>query len=753
MRETTLYRRLLRQARPYWPYFSGLLVLGLAAAPIALLAPVPLKIVVDSVLGTRPPPSWLQTVVPGAAPPTPAVVLLLAVALLVLVALLGQLRGLASNLLRTWVGERLVLDFRARLIDQVHRVSLSYHDTRGTADSIYRIQQDAPAIQNIMVEGVVPFLSALFTLVSMFVVIARLDGQLALVALAVSPPLAALTRLYRPRLRHQSRRVKNLESSALAIVQETLGALRVVKAFGREEGEKGRLLQRLDEGLRARVHLALLEGGYGLLIGCVMSLGLAAVLLIGVRHVSADLLTLGQLLMVLSYVGQLYDPLKTMSRKVAGLQSYLASAERVFGLLDEQPDVAERPHARPLDRAAGALEFRAVRFAYESRRPVLEQVSFGIAPGTRLGIVGASGAGKTTLISLLSRFYDPSAGQILLDGVDLRDYRLADLRRQFAVVPQEPMLFSVSIAENIAYARPGASREEIVAAAQAANAHEFIARLPHGYDTTVGERGAQLSGGQRQRIAIARAFLKNSPVLVLDEPTSAIDAEGETAIRGALRHLMRGRTVLLITHRPSMLEGCDALLVLENGRVVTESRQSSPSSGAAAAPSGDRRPNLDRHPAVQAWGRMHPHGIPQAITPLRVRRKKNQVYRLEGVGAGGGGVVAKRCPKPVARVEHAVYADILPRLDVPALTSYGLLEEPESEYAWIFIEEATGVEYSNLLLEHRTRAARWLGLVHAATADGAGPPRRTCRAPAPHATSTCCGRSAPCWTSTPTTPS
>jgi ATP-binding cassette subfamily B protein len=722
MGEFALYRRLFRQARPYWMYFSGLLALGLLAAPIALLAPVPLKVVVDSVLGTRPPPSWLQAILPGSATATPAVTLLVAAGMLVAVTVLGQLRGLGSNLLRTWVGERLVLDFRARLIDQVHQVSLSYHDSRGTADSIYRIQQDAPAIQSIMVDGVVPFVSAAVTLVSMFAVIARLDGPLALVALAVSPPLFLLTRVYRPRLRRQSRRVKQLESSALGIVQETLGALRVVKAFGREEGEKGRLLQRLNQGASARIRLALLEGGYGLLIGFVMSMGVAAILLVGVRHVGAGVLTLGQLLMVLSYAGQLYDPLKTMSTKVAGLQSHLASAERVFGLLDQRAEVSERPHARALDRAAGALAFRGVSFRYEPGRPVLQEVSFEIRPGTRLGIVGASGAGKTTLISLLSRFYDPTAGQLLLDGIDVRDYRLADLRRQFAVVPQEPALFSVSIAENIAYAKPGAGLDEIVAAAQAANAHEFIAQLPRGYDTTVGERGAQLSGGQRQRIAIARAFLKDSPVLILDEPTSAIDPEGEVAIRSALRHLMRGRTVILITHRPSMLEGCDSLLVLENGRVKAEGRLPSASRPHIVPAMSGRCSNVASHPAVQAWGRLHPHQAPRAITPLRVRRKKNQVYRLEGVGEGGGGVIAKRCPKPVAAVERAVYAGILPRLEVPSLRHYGSLEESESEYAWLFIEEAAGIEYSNLLPEHRGRAARWLGLVHAAAADGATPP-------------------------------
>ena len=716
MGEITLYRRMLRLARPYWLHFAGLLGLGLLTSPIALLNPLPLKIAVDSALGDRPLPPFLQAIVPGAAG-RPAAVLLVAVGLLVAITLLGQLVGLASNLLRSYLGERLVLDLRARLIDQVHRLSLSYHDSRGTADSIYRIQEDAPAIQNIMVDGAVPFVSAAVTLAMMFVVTARLDGQLALVALAVSPPLFLLSRVYRPRMRRRSRRVKQLESSALAMVQETLGALRVVKAFGQEGREKDRLVRRLSEGMAARIRLALLGGGFGLLIGLVTSLGVAAVLLIGVGHVRAGVLTLGQLLMVLSYLGQLYDPLKTMSRKVAGLQSYLASAERVFDFLDERADVPERPHARPLGRAAGSVTFQGVSFAYGPSRPVLHDVSFAVQPGTRLGIVGASGAGKTTLISLLTRFYDPTRGEIWLDGVDLRDYKLADLRRQFAVVAQDPVLFSTSIAENIAYARPGASREEMIAAAQAANAHEFIVRLPQGYDTQVGERGVQLSGGQRQRIAIARAFLKDSPVLILDEPTSAVDAEAEAAILGAIRRLMRGRTVILITHRASLLEGCTALLVLEHGRVVTDTERPLRGAPPPAVPSvTERRANLRSHPAVHAWYQLYPHAEPLGITPLRVRRKKNMVYRLEGAGRTGGGVIAKRCPKAVALVERTVYEDILPRLRVPSIHHYGSLEEPEGEYSWLFIEEATGADYSNLLAEHRAQAARWLGLLHTAAA-------------------------------------
>ena len=568
MGDVALYRRLLRQARPYWTHFLALFAMGLLASLIALLNPVPLKIVVDSVLGGRPLPSFLHALLPAAATRSPATILFVAIGLLVAVAALGQLQALSSTLLRTYVGERLVLEFRARLVQQVQRLSLSYHDSRGTADSLYRIQHDAPAIQNIMVDGVIPFVAASVTLVTMIVVTARLDWQLALVALGVTPALLLLSRVYRSHLRTQSRYVKKLETAALAVVHETLGALRVVKAFGQEGRETDRFIRRSSEGMAARIHLAFLEGRFGLLVGLTTAGGVAAVLLIGVRHVRSGTLTLGELLMVLSYLGQLYDPLKTISRKAAALQSYLASAERVFALLDERPDVPERPHARPLGRAVGAVEFRDVCFAYDPDHPVLHVVSFDVPPGARVAVAGTTGAGKTTLVSLLTRFYDPTGGAILLDGVDLRDYLLADLRDQFAIVLQEPVLFSTSIAENIAYARPGAGELDIVQAARAAGAHDFIIRLPRGYATPVGERGMQLSGGGRQRVALARAFLKDAPLLILDEPTSSVDVKTEAVILDAMDRLMRGRTAFLITHRASALVGCDVRLQLERGRLV-----------------------------------------------------------------------------------------------------------------------------------------------------------------------------------------
>lgn len=569
--DLALYRRLLLQVRPYRGHVVVLLVLGLLASPIALLNPVPLKIAVDSVLGSQPLPGTLQAVLPQGLTGSKHGILLFAVALVVAIALVSRLRELGYAMLRTYVGERLVLDFRRRVFDRAQRFSLAYHNTTGTADTVYRIQRDTAAVSYLTVEGVVPFCSATLTIVAMIYVSIRIDWQLALVALGVVPVLFIVTNVVRRHMRAQSRQLKKLESAVQAVVQETLGALLVVKAFGQERRETQRFVRHAKEGVRARMQLTLVEGGAMVLVGITTAVGMALVLYIGVRHVTAGVLTLGQLLIVVAYLGQLYDPLTTISRKVAKLQSHLASAERALALLDEPTDVREHPHPRPLRGVKSGVEFRHVSFAYEPGHPVLRDISFDAAVGARVAISGATGAGKTTLVCLLTRFYDPTAGAILLDGVDLREYRLADLRAQFAFVLQQPVLFSTTIAENIAYARADASEREIIAAATAAGAHDFISQLPRGYETPVGERGMKLSGGERQRIALARAFVKDAPILILDEPTSSVDLKTEAAILDALERLMRGRTVFLITHRLSPVAHWDQQIVAIQGGCMVSS--------------------------------------------------------------------------------------------------------------------------------------------------------------------------------------
>jgi ATP-binding cassette, subfamily B, bacterial len=401
--------------------------------------------------------------------------------------------------------------------------------------------------------------------VSVFVVIVGINAELALIALATTPFLAVLSRRSKKQMRRHYRESKRLESSAMGVVHEVLGNARVVKAFGREDSEHGRFLRWGDASARKRVGIAARESRLDLAINLITAAGTGLVLFVGGQSVLSGAITLGALIIVINYLARLYTPLKTLTRRVTGMQNAYESLQRAFELIDQEPDVAERVDALPVQRSRGDIEFEKVSFAYEGE-PVLSDVSICVPPGTRLGIVGRTGAGKTTLVSLLMRFYDVSSGVIRLDGKDVRDLRIADLRNQFAIVLQEPVLFSTSIADNIRYGKPDATQEEVQHAAEAAGIAEFIDRLPEGYDTMVGERGQRLSGGERQRIALARAFLKDAPILVLDEPTSAVDMGTEASIMKAMESLAYGRTTFMIAHRLSTLENCDLIIRVEDGR-------------------------------------------------------------------------------------------------------------------------------------------------------------------------------------------
>ena len=564
--DASLLRRIALDARPFWPRLAILLGLGFVSTPLALLGPLPLKLAVDHALENRPMTGWLAAFTHALRADSPAGVLLLAAILTVAIAVGRQAVSLVDNWLRAYVREALTLSMRARLFAHAQRLSTAHHDRQGVADAAYRIQTDVPEAQSIMVD-LTPSLVSTATLIGMFWIAASIDWMLALAGAVMAPGLLITSALYRRRFRTNWREVKGAESSAQSVVQEALGAIRVVRAFGREEREQERLADRLDDGMNARLRMTWSEGTYQLQVTAFTAIGAALVLWLGVRHVQQGVLTLGQLLVVLTYMAQFYEPLKTLSKRAVKVQSRLASADRVFALLDHSPDMVEKPNARPLQRFQDVIRVTDVSYAYRDGVTVLQDVNLEIPRGARVGISGATGSGKTTLTNLLARFYDPTTGAITLDGVDLRDYRLTDLREQFAVVLQEPVLFATTIAENIGYARPGASRDEIEAAARAACAHDFIRALPEGYETKLGERGLDLSGGERQRISLARAFLKDAPILILDEPTSAIDPATEAQILEATERLMQGRTTILIAHRTSLFERCDLRVSIANGRV------------------------------------------------------------------------------------------------------------------------------------------------------------------------------------------
>ena len=566
LKRSSVILRSFSEARRYWPHLLVIAVLNLISMLLALAYPLPMKIAVDSVLEQQQLPQFLSGLLPRHGSETS--VLAIAVGLLLAIALLAGFQGLASWLLQTYVGEKLVWDFRAKLLNHVQRLPLAFHDNYGAGDSVYCIQHDAPSIQYVVLQGILPLVIAGFTLAGMIFISLRIDPTLSLFALAITPVLFVLSMASSRVVRLRSRNIKELDSSAMSVVQEVLGFIRTIKAFGQEHREYERFVRHSSKRLAGQIRLARLQATFSTLIGLVIAAGTAAALYIGVVHVKAGRLTVGSLLVVMAYIVQMYQPLQALSTKTSDLQNWLVSLERTFALLDQPPEIAESPFAVPLLHAQGIVEFRNVSFHYGQSLQGLQNVSFSISAGARVGIVGGTGAGKTTLLNLIMRFYDPDAGQILLDGIDIREYRISDLRRQFATVLQEPVLLDASIAENIAYGKLTASDEEIVAAAESACAHEFISALPEQYDSSVGERGARLSGGERQRISLARAFLRDSPILILDEPTSSVDTITEESILTATEKLMQKRTTFMIAHRLSTLRSCDTILVLERGKLI-----------------------------------------------------------------------------------------------------------------------------------------------------------------------------------------
>jgi ATP-binding cassette subfamily B protein len=564
----TLIKRTVIQARYYWPYLIVLFILNLLSSPIALLKPLALKILIDNAFDSHPLPKVIKDFFPTNFEFTFQIVLLISVAVAIIVALIDNLNGVANWVLSVYTGEKLVLDFRTKLFNHIQRLSITYHDKYGTSDSLYRLQWDTTAVRTFLMGNLSPLISAFITLLSMVVVMLLIKWQFALIALCVIPALFILTRMSSKRLRTKWEKVKEEESLAMSVVHEVLNALRVVKAFGQEDHESKRFTHKSDIAVRGQVKVAWIASSFHFLVGMVFAIGTALFLYLGAIDVKAGQMTLGELTVVLAYLGQVFGPLQVISKNINDIQSSITSLDRVYSLLDTDKEVKESAHPVSFPRAKGALEFKNVSFAYEIDKPTITDISFSIKPGDRVGIMGSTGAGKSTLISLLIRFYDPSSGKILIDGTNIKDISLADYRKQFGIVLQEPVLFSATIAENIRYGRPGATEKEIIEAAKAANAHDFIINSLSGYNTIVGERGMQLSGGERQRISLARAFIKNAPVLILDEPTSSIDVKTEAQIMEAMERLMKGRTTFMITHRLDTLSTCNVILHIEKGHLV-----------------------------------------------------------------------------------------------------------------------------------------------------------------------------------------
>jgi ATP-binding cassette subfamily B protein len=559
--------RILAQIKGQWPSLSAVFLLEMLSTPLALLSPIGIKIAVDNVVGGKPVPPVLRMMIPASWVNSPDRLLVAAILIQISIVLLIQAHWFSTYLLKIRSGEQMLLDFRFRLFGHLQRLPINSHDRRGCADSTYRLQEDAAALKSITIDGALFLISDLVKLIAMACVTLLIDRQLGILALSVAPLLALYSAIYQKRVGGRYKEVKDLDSLAFRVAHEALSIIRVVKAFVQEEAEENRFLRRSRTASDARIRLGYSDGIFGVAVNLTTAAGMAMVLYVGIRNIQSGILTLGSLLLVITYLVQLYAPLQNITYHLASLKTSAASVERALEVFDAERECTKAAGAarKVCARAFGSIEFQNVTFAYKPDTPILQNFSFEVPPGARVGLVGRTGAGKTTLINLLVRFISPAAGRILLDGQDIEELDLSELRRQFAFVLQDPVLFSTTVAENIAYGRPSASHAEIVKAAQAASAHEFIEKLPQGYETNVGERGALLSGGERQRVSIARAFLQDAPVLIMDEPTSSLDVATESEVLEAMERLSAGRTCFIVSHRPNTLANCDFIFKVVHG--------------------------------------------------------------------------------------------------------------------------------------------------------------------------------------------
>ncbi|HEX6507376.1 MAG TPA: ABC transporter ATP-binding protein [Chloroflexota bacterium] len=563
-----IYRALAPYLRPFWLLGIAIIILLLVDIGTSLLAPWPMKFIFDNVLQTQKLHGKLGRDIYGLIGHDRSALLTLMVSLLVAIAVIGAILDYASTWLLSNVGQRIVFAVRRDLFAQVQRLSLRFHGQYQSGDLISRLTGDIGKIQDMVTTAAATIFTSVLTMILMIAIMIRLDWRFTAMTLGVLVGTFLVTRRYRRLIKKATRAARTSEGQVASIVQEVVSSIRVVQAFAREGSEQQRFEQQSSVSLEAGLRSAKLQAQFSPLIGLISTVGIALILWFGAREVIDGLITTGVLIVFISYLGQMFSPLRQIAKVMNIVAAASASAERVLEVLHAVPDVQDLPGASPAPRLRGWVVFEHVSFGYLPDQPVLHDISFSVEPGSLTAVVGVTGSGKTSTVSLIPRFYDPIEGTVRIDGEDIRRYTLNSLRSQVSLVLQETLLFRTSIFDNIAYGSPSASPADVYAAAEAANAVEFIERLPHGYNTVVGERGATLSGGQRQRIAIARAVVRNAPILILDEPTVGLDAESEAMVLDALTHLMADHTTFVISHHFNIAQRASTILVLENGRIV-----------------------------------------------------------------------------------------------------------------------------------------------------------------------------------------
>ena len=564
--------KLVDLLRPHWKALTLAFIAVLGVTLTDLLEPWPLKLVFDYLLKSKPLPEWLNPIASTFGTNDSGALLNFAAIALVVVALLSALSSYSEKYLTSSVGQWVVHDLRRTLYSHIQRLSLSYHDEKSTGDLISRVTSDIDAIQNLVTSALLGTLINSLTLVGMLGVMLYLSWQFTLVALCVAPVLFIVAYTFTRRIKKASRAVRKKEGEIVSVIAEVLSSMRVVKAFAREDYEQKRLEQESLESVEISLQARSIKAKLAPLVEVIVACGTAMAVWFGSRLVLAGTLSPGSLLVFLLYLGKMYKPMRELSKMTDTFSKAAVGWERIQEVLETESQVPDKRGAVIAPRFRGRIEFDGVHFSYGPDQEILKDIHLTIEPGQVAAFVGPSGAGKTTLVGLIARFYDPVRGCVRIDEKDIRNFKQRSLRQRISFVLQDTLLFHTTVWQNIAYGRPEAKRDEIVRAAKLANAHEFIEQMPEGYDTIVGERGATLSGGQRQRIAIARAIVREAPILILDEPSSGLDANSEQLVFEALERLMEKKTCVVIAHRLATIQRADIIFVLDEGTIVEQGK-------------------------------------------------------------------------------------------------------------------------------------------------------------------------------------